>query len=139
MVWKNVTLSLHVRRIGLEVGLCAAQPHLDPVDVVQVLASNEQSLRVVTQVAESEAVLKLGDLVSDQIGRCGIYLLLLLRISFRIILRGFMPALILRPDLLLCVTRRKGLPGVLLVARVIALLQACTWFTDQIRVVPFAL
>ena len=105
MIWKNVTLSLHICRIGLKVGLCEAQPHLHPVDVVQVLASNEQSLRVVTQVAQSEAVLELGNLVSDQIGRCGIYLLLLLRISFLIILRGFLLALIWRPDLLLCVTR----------------------------------
>ena len=139
MVWKNVTLSLHVRRIGLKVGLCVAQPHLNPVDVVQVLASNEQPLRVVTQIAQSEAVLKLGDLVSDQVGWSGIYLLLLLRISFRIILRGFMLALILGPDLLLCVTRWMGLPGVLRVARLVALLQACARLIDQSRVVPLAL
>ena len=94
---------------------------------------------MVTQIAQSEAVLKLGDLVSDQVGWSGIYLLLLLRISFRIILRGFMLALILGPDLLRCVTRWLGLPGVLRVARLVALLQACARLIDQSRVVPLAL
>jgi hypothetical protein len=54
---------------------------LNPVDVVQVLAADQEPRRVVAEVADGEAVLELTDLVSDQIGLSGIYLLLLLRIS----------------------------------------------------------
>ena len=81
VIRKNVSLSFHVTRIWLKFLLNVSKPHLNPVDVVQVLTADQEPRRVVAEVADREAVLELTDLVPDQIGLSGIYLLLLLRIS----------------------------------------------------------
>ena len=81
MVWKNVSLALHIFWIRLVARLCVSKPHLNPVDIVQVFALDEKSLCVVAQITDSKAMLELAYLMSDQICRRRIYLLLILRIS----------------------------------------------------------
>lgn len=81
MVWKNISLALHIFWIRSIIHFCESKPHLNPIDIIQVLTLDKKSLGVVAQITDSKAMLEFPYLNSDQICRRSIYLLVILRIS----------------------------------------------------------
>ena len=109
----DVPLLRHVIWVGLVQRLALAQLDLDLVDVLSVLGAHEEAQGVVAQIADYEGMSELIlDSVSDDLCLAQIYLLLLLRIYYTVILVRSERTLILSQDLSRYVT---GLMGPLLV------------------------
>ena len=86
-VRRDVSLLRHVIWVGLVQRLALAQLDLDLVDVLPVLGAHEEALGVVAQIADYKGMsVVILNSVSDDLSLAQIYLLLLLRIYYTVIL-----------------------------------------------------